>query len=133
MADPDENDLSPEEILRKADEAFSGGYRLFEAGHLPEAIAAFMRALELYRQVEGTEHQQTGCLTLIGSILSDTNRYQDSLTIYEMALGLWNDLPGTEDIQADCLFSIGIALGGMDRCEEALTVFQQALDSHIVW
>uniref|UniRef100_UPI00261DA56D tetratricopeptide repeat protein n=1 Tax=uncultured Actinomyces sp. TaxID=249061 RepID=UPI00261DA56D len=103
MADPDDGGLSPEEILRKADEAFSGGYRLFEAGHLPEAIAAFMRALELNRQVEGTERQQATCLTLIGSILSDTNRYQDSLTIYEMALGLWNNLPDTEGIQAVCL------------------------------
>ena len=128
MADPDDEDLSPEEILRKAEEAFNGGYRLFEAGHLPEAIAAFMRALELNRQVEGTERQQATCLTLIGSILSDTNRYQDSLTIYEMALGLWNNLPDTEGIQAVCLFSIGIALRNMGRYEEALTAFQQALD-----
>ena len=128
MADPDDEDLSPEEILRKAEEAFSGGYRLFEARHLPEAIAVFMRALELIRQVEGTERQQATCLTLIGSILSDTNRYQDSLTIYEMALGLWNNLPDTEGIQAVCLFSIGIALRNMGRYEEALTAFQQALD-----
>ena len=128
MADPDDGDLSPEEILRKAEEAFNGGCRLFEAGHLPEAIAAFMRALELNRQVEGTELQQASCLTIIGSILSDTNRYQDSLAIYDMALGLWNDLPGTEGAQAVCLFSAGVALREVERYEEALATFQQALD-----
>ena len=128
MADPDDGDLSPEEILRKAEEAFDKGWQLFKARQLPEAIAAFMRSLELNRQVEGTERQQASCLTLIGSILSSTNQYQDSLTI--LALGLWNNLPGNEDIQADCLLSIGIALGGMGRCEEALTAFQQALDTY---
>ena len=128
MADPDDEDLSPEEILRKAEEAFDKGWQLFKARQLPEAIAAFMRSLELNRQVEGTERQQASCLTLIGSILSSTNQYQDSLTI--LALGLWNNLPGNEDIQADCLLSIGIALGGMGRCEEALTAFQQALDTY---
>ena len=128
MADPDDGDLSPEEILRKAEEAFDKGWQLFKARQLPEAIAAFMRSLELNRQVEGTERQQASCLTLIGSILNSTNQYQDSLTI--LALGLWNNLPGNEDIQADCLLSIGIALGGMGRCEEALTAFQQALDTY---
>ena len=130
MADPDDGDLSPEEILRKAEEAFNGGYRLFEAGHLPEAIAAFMRALELNRQVEGTERQQATCLTLIGSILSDTNRYQDSLTIYEMALGLWNNLPDTEGIQAVCLVNTGVALVEMGRYEEALSSYRDVLDTY---
>ena len=128
MADPDDGDLSPEEILRKAEEAFDKGRRLFEAGHLPEAIAAFMRALELNWQVKGTEHRQATCLTLIGSILSDTSRYQDSLTIYEMALGLCNNLPGTEDIQAVCLANTGITLYEVGRYEEALTAYQQAAD-----
>ena len=31
MADPDDEDLSPEEILRKADEAFDKGWQLFKA------------------------------------------------------------------------------------------------------
>ena len=128
MADPDDEDLSPEEILRKAEEAFDKGWQLFKARQLPEAIAAFMKALELYRQIKGAKHMQATCLTLIGSILNSTKRYQDSLTIYEMALELWNDLPGTELQQAACLFNTGNTLDEVGRYEEALTTYQQAAD-----
>ena len=57
MTDPDEADLSPEEILREAETAFSKADRLFATGHQEKSIIAFTEALELYSQVEGTEHQ----------------------------------------------------------------------------
>ena len=62
MADPNDGDLSPEEILRRAEEAFDKGHQLFEAGHLPEAAIAFMKALEFSQQVEGAQLQQASCL-----------------------------------------------------------------------
>ena len=130
MADPDDGDLSPEEILRKAEEAFSGGYRLFEARHLPEAIAVFMRALELYRQVEGTEHQQAGCLGNTGLALGRVGRYEEALTSYRDALAAYRTLPGTERQQAKCLFNTGVTLYGVGRYEEALTAYRDALAAY---
>ena len=130
MADSNDGDLSPEEILRKADEAFSGGYRLFEAGHLPEAIAAFMRALELYRQVEDTERQQASCLNNTGNILGGMGQYEEALSSYRDALALFRTLPGTQRQQADCLLDTGITLYEVGRYEEALTAYQQALAAY---
>ena len=66
MTDPDEADLSPEEILREAETAFSKAARLFATGHQEKSIIAFTEALELYSQVEGTERQQADCLNNAG-------------------------------------------------------------------
>ena len=128
MADPDDGDLSPKEILRRAKEAFDGGCRLFEAGHLPDAIAAFMRALEFYRQVEGTERQQADCLLDTGITLYEVGRHEEALTSYRDALDLYRGLQGTQKEQATCLNNTGNTLYGVGRYEEALTAYQQAAD-----
>ena len=130
MADPNDGDLSSEEILRRAEEAFDGGCRLFEAGHLPDAIAAFMRALEFYRQVEGTEHQQAGCLGNTGLALGRVGRYEEALTAYRDALAAYRTLPDTERQQADCLVNTGVALGEIGRYEEALSSYRDALAAY---
>ena len=128
MADPNDGDLSSEEILRRAEEAFDGGCRLFEAGHLPDAIAAFMRALEFSQQAKGTELQQASCLNNTGNILGGMGQYEEALSSYRDALALFRTLPGTQKDQAGCLHSIGNTLYGMGRYEEALTIYQQAAD-----
>ena len=130
MADPDENDLSPEEILRRAKEAFNKGCRLFEVGHLPEAIEAFMRSLELNRQVEDTERQQAACLFNTGLALRRVGRYEEALTAFQQVLGLYRTLPGTQKDQAACLFNTGAVLGETGRYEEALTAHQDALAAY---
>lgn len=53
MTDPDEADLSPEEILREAETAFSKAARLFATGHQEKSIIAFTEALELYKSGGG--------------------------------------------------------------------------------
>ena len=130
MADPNDGDLSSEEILRRAEEAFNGGCRLFEAGHLPEAIAAFMRALEFSQQAKGTERQQANCLLNTGITLYEVGRYEEALTAVQQALAAYRTLPGTERQQANCLLNTGIALYEVGRYEEALTAYRDALAAY---
>ena len=132
MADPNDGDLSPEEILRRAEEAFDKGHQLFEAGHLPEAIAAFMRALELNRQVEDTERQQASCLNNAGIALRDVGRYEEALTAFQQALTLYRTLPDTQRQQANCLNNTGNTLNKVGRYEEARTPFRRALTPAII-
>ena len=86
MTDPDEADLSPEEILREAETAFSKAARLFATGHQEKSIIAFTEALELYSQVEGTERQQADCLNNTGITLHEVGRYEEARTSYRRAL-----------------------------------------------
>ena len=130
MADPNDGDLSSEEILRRAEEAFDGGCRLFEAGHLPDAIAAFMRALEFSQQAKGTELQQASCLNNTGNILGGMGQYEEALSSYRDALDTYRTLPGTQKEQATCLNNTGNTLRKVGRYEEALTSFRDALDTY---
>jgi len=130
MADPNDGDLSSEEILRRAEEAFDGGCRLFEAGHLPDAIAAFMRALEFSQQAKGTERQQANCLNNTGVTLVEIGRYEEALTSYRDALAAYRTLPDTELQQANCLNNTGTTLDEMGRYEEALTSYRDALAAY---
>ena len=127
MADPDEEDLSPEEILREAETAFSKAARLFATGHQEKSIIAFTEALELYSQVEGTERQQADCLNNTGITLYEVGRYEEALTAYRDALAAYRTLPGTQRQQADCLVNTGVALGEIGRYEKALSSYRDAL------
>jgi len=127
MTDPDEADLSPEEILRKAETAFSKAARLFATGHQEKSIIAFTEALELYSQVEGTERQQADCLANIGDALNATKCYEPSLTAYSVALDFYRGLPGTERRQAECLYNAGVTLNELGRHEESLPLYGKSL------
>ena len=124
MADPDEEDLSPEEILREAETAFSKAARLFATGHQEKSIIAFTEALELYSQVEGTERQQADCLNNTGIVMYALGRREESLDYYRQALDLYRDLPATKQQQADCLNCIGTALRRTESDKEAVSAYR---------
>ena len=132
MADPNDGDLSSEEILRRAEEAFDGGCRLFEAGHLPEAAIAFMKALEFSQQAKGTELQQASCLNNTGITLYEVGRYEEALTAFQQALAAYRTLRGTERQQVKCLLGTGTILDEVGRYEEARISCRQALTPAII-
>ena len=103
MADPDEDALSPEEILREAETAFNKAARLFAVGNQEKSIIAFTKALELYSQVEGTERQQADCLNNAGVAFNMLGGRDEALDASEVALDFYRELPATKPQKADCL------------------------------
>ena len=62
-----------------------------------EAITAYQQALELFRQVNGTQRQQAYCLNEgIGNILHRMGRPDEAATAYQQAQNLDPNLNGTE-------------------------------------
>ena len=126
MADSATEELSSEDVQGRAQEAFSEGLRMLEVEHPAEAVTAFTRALEAYRTLPGTHHQQADCLHNLAQSLREVGQFDQALDSYRQALGLYRQVDGTESQQARCLTNTGVVLDDMGRHEEALAFYQQA-------
>lgn len=98
-----------------AERLFSEAADLDAAGRAEEALDLYLRALDRYRSVDGTEQQRAYCLHNAAVILRETGRYDDAVKHGQQALELLAALPGSEDEQVTCLNSIGIALDEAGR------------------
>jgi len=73
------------------------GNALRDLGRYQEAITAYQQALELFRQVNGTQRQQAYCLNEgIGNTLHRMGRPDEAATAYQQAQNLDPNLNGTE-------------------------------------
>ena len=90
---------------QKYDEAIS----LRVEGRYEEARAAFRQALDLYRDVPGSERERAVCLFNTGFILHGAGRYEEALSAYRRAVGLFRQVEGDEE---------GITKIGRASCRE---------------
>ncbi len=95
------------------DQAYTEGWRLFNAGQLEGAIAAFARAAAI-RPADYRPWEVTGCC------LGGLSRWDESLAAFEKARQLGHEC-------ADCWFNRSIAMCQLHRAEEALQALDRSL------
>ena len=84
-----------EEYRHTADKLFDTGIDLADAKRYPEALAAFRRALDLYRQTGDSHEDLADCLTNIGVTLRRVGQHEEALTSYRQALDIYRRIDDT--------------------------------------
>ena len=109
------------------DHLFHEGVEALHRDELPQAAALFRRALELYKNLYGTERQQADCLYNLANTVSDLGRRGEAEPRYRQALALYEQIDGTEENQANCLNNLAATVFNLGREGEAEPLYRRAL------
>jgi len=103
------------------------GATLSSLGRYEEALAAFQRALHLYKQ-SGDESSIGVLLNNIGSVYKNMGRYEKAVEAYERSLEIAKKLYGNNHPDTAIIVNnLGSVYAAMGDYERALALFQQSL------
>jgi CHAT domain-containing protein/Tfp pilus assembly protein PilF len=113
------------QLQAQANQIFSEGLALQNAGDLEAAFERFGRALPLYRQI-GDRAGEARTLSSLGLVLQAVSQFERALELHQQALTIRRaigDRPG----EGATLNNIGTVLHALSRQPEALEAFNQSL------
>ena len=110
-----------------ANKLFYRGIHALKQDRAHDALGFFVRALDLYRQVEGTEEKQADCMSGVASTLRILGRIPEAETLYRKSLSIYRENKGTVLGQAFLLVDLASILHVLDRDSEATRLYREAL------
>ena len=116
------------DLERQADDAYQAGTSYFQAQQWPQAQAAFLEALTLYRQLGNTQ-QVAYVSEYLGTVYRLQGDYLQALQYHKDNLSLYRQL-GNRAGEANTLGHIGIVYQKLSNYPEALRFYNEGLALH---
>jgi len=109
----------------EAERLFTQGLSEVRGNAREQAIATFMRALDLYRGVRDREREED-VLTAVGSACRDSSQRDKAIGYYEEALAISREIKDRRG-EVLTLIELGIAYGNLSQNGKAIDYYEQAL------
>jgi tetratricopeptide (TPR) repeat protein len=108
---------------------FDRGQAFYNLGYSALAETPFKEALERYRFITGTEHNQANCTMYLANVYGQTGRFNDAENAYESSIEIYRRTPGTDLEQARCTMNMAIGYEKTGRFDNAERAYESSLET----